>query len=148
MIIFDLDGTIALIDHRRHFVEGEKKDWDAFYQACDGDRFNWPVVRLLKRLYGHHPPIERIEIWSGRCESVRAKTLSWLERDELPYDRLRMRPKGDFTPDDELKRRWLDEHNAERGWDKVSIVFDDRDKVVAMWRSQGICCCQVAPGDF
>jgi len=27
-------------------------------------------------------------------------------------------------------------------------VFDDRDKVVKMWRNQGLRCCQVAEGDF
>ena len=28
------------------------------------------------------------------------------------------------------------------------IAFDDRDRVVAAWRSAGIPCLQVAPGDF
>jgi hypothetical protein len=27
-------------------------------------------------------------------------------------------------------------------------TFDDRDKVVKMWRDNGIICFQVAPGDF
>ena len=37
MIVFDLDGTIALNDHRQHFVERPKgqKDWYAFFEACD-----------------------------------------------------------------------------------------------------------------
>ena len=34
LYIFDLDGTLALIDHRRHLVEGETKDWPAFFRAC------------------------------------------------------------------------------------------------------------------
>ena len=31
-IIFDLDGTLAMVDHRRHLVDGSegKKDFDAF----------------------------------------------------------------------------------------------------------------------
>jgi len=28
------------------------------------------------------------------------------------------------------------------------MVFDDRDKVVNMWRENGIPCLQVAPGNF
>jgi hypothetical protein len=27
-------------------------------------------------------------------------------------------------------------------------VFDDRDKVVKIWRNNGVRCCQVAEGDF
>jgi hypothetical protein len=30
----------------------------------------------------------------------------------------------------------------------ILCIFDDRDKVVKMWRSNGIACFQVAPGDF
>lgn len=32
--------------------------------------------------------------------------------------------------------------------ERIAMVFDDRDKVVAMWRRQGLTCLQVAPGDF
>jgi hypothetical protein len=35
--IFDLDGTIAHIDHRKHFIEGERKSWSRFYKACVDD---------------------------------------------------------------------------------------------------------------
>ena len=28
------------------------------------------------------------------------------------------------------------------------LVFDDRQRVVDMWRRNGIQCCQVAPGDY
>ena len=28
------------------------------------------------------------------------------------------------------------------------LAFDDRDRVVAMWREEGVPCFQVAPGDF
>ncbi|WP_442411278.1 phosphatase domain-containing protein [Methylobacterium aerolatum] len=29
-----------------------------------------------------------------------------------------------------------------------TLVFEDRVSMVAMWRSRGIVCCQVAPEDF
>ena len=28
------------------------------------------------------------------------------------------------------------------------LAFEDRERVVDMWRRNGIQCCQVAPGDF
>ena len=30
----------------------------------------------------------------------------------------------------------------------VLCVYDDRQKVVDMWREEGLVCCQVAPGNF
>jgi len=32
--IFDIDGTLADVSHRLHYITGETKDWDAFFAAC------------------------------------------------------------------------------------------------------------------
>ena len=53
---------------------------------------------------------------------------------------------GSFTPDDVLKKEWLDQETA--AGHEVMCVFDDRDKVVKMWRENGISCFQVAEGNF
>jgi hypothetical protein len=55
-----------------------------------------------------------------------------------------MRAASDFTPDEELKRQWIEEYKLEH----ILCIFDDRKKVVDMWRSLGLTCFQVAPGDF
>jgi len=60
-----------------------------------------------------------------------------------------MRPTGKdfkFMPDDQLKKLWLDQLFPNT--DDVLCVFDDRDKVVKMWRDNGISCLQVAEGNF
>ena len=60
LYIFDLDGTLALIEHRRHFVarpRGEQ-DWKAFYAACDKDAPNDPVIGTMERL--RETPVARI----------------------------------------------------------------------------------------
>lgn len=141
-VVFDLDGTLALNDHRQHFVErpvGEK-DWDAFFEACDKDKPNWQVIRLLQVLSATG---NRVEIWSGRSASVIGKTESWLAQQGLALIPFRCRAAGDHTPDHELKKQWLDEASQ-----KPDLVFDDRASVVAMWRANGINCMQVAEGDF
>ena len=145
-IIFDLDGTLALIEHRRHFVEceREKQDWDAFYEACDRDAPNMPIIQLLNYIPDRGSFGKNILIFSGRSDKVLEKTKIWLDWNRVRYDGLRMRPDGDFTPDDELKKKWAMEY----GVDRIAMVFDDRDKVVKMWRSLGLTCLQVAPGDF
>jgi hypothetical protein len=178
MIIFDLDGTLADCEHRRHFVDplknpnvihgippgkfkpginiladfdritGEewKPDWQAFYEACDQDIPIIPSISILITLWIKEGM--DIEIWSGRCESVRDKTQKWLEKYIFSYGieatPLKMRPIGDNTPDDQLKERWLDEHIA-AGGEPIDMVFDDRPKVIRMWRRRGIFvfnCCQ------
>ena len=48
--------------------------------------------------------------------------------------------------DDVLKKKWLDDLFP--NIDDITCVFDDRDKVVQMWRDNGISCFQVAPGNF
>jgi hypothetical protein len=142
-IVFDLDGTLALNDHRQHFVQrpaGEKKDWDAFSAACHLDAPNTPIIATLLAFErrGH-----KIEIWSGRSAAVRGKTKDWLDVHLMGRIALKMRLEGDHTPDHELKARWLRDCI-----NKPDLVFDDRASVVAMWRAHGIVCCQVAPGDF
>ena len=150
-IVFDLDGTLADGTHREHFIiateDREKPDWDAFFAASGDDKPIPHVIQILRALWKDGADIE---IWSGRGEgpgdSVFKITEDWLAEHDVPWERLRMRPHGDYTPDVELKRAWLNEAR-DAGVPPV-LVFDDRDKVVAMWRAEGIPCFQVAPGDF
>ena len=147
IVIFDLDGTLALIDHRRHLVEGKTKDWKAFYAACVDDVPNLPVIAALESFARAG---KKIVIFSGRSDEVRPQTVDWLHENMagMPFSlRLVMRREGDFTPDDDLKRQWLNDPNIINR-DAVLCVFDDRNKVVQMWRDEGIPCFQVAPGDF
>ena len=205
MIIFDLDGTLADCEHRRHFVDPKKDflmnpnlsmgfdakgklsvmktnpegkdcakwkpDWKSFYEACDEDSLIKPVSEIWHK-YEVDIALDRsnLAIWSGRCESVREKTLEWLTSnlfgDKEWFDSiLKMRPIGDYTPDDQLKERWLDEYllnlypplepMEEDGlMDKkifsrnspIEMVFDDRKKVVEMWRRRGIFVFDVSQG--
>ena len=142
-VVFDLDGTLALNEHRQHFVErgpGEKKDWRGFFAACDRDELNWPIARVLQVLDATG---NRVEIWSGRSSEVIDKTRKWLAEHGMGHIPFRGRDAGDHTPDHELKKAWLDISSQ-----KPDLIFDDRASVVRMWREAGIACAQVADGDF
>lgn len=142
LVIFDLDGTLALMDHRHHFLlrpSGEK-DWRGFYAACDKDTPNWPIIRTALAFAALG---EDVRIWTGRSDEVAEKTTEWLERHGLGYITIRMRREGDHRADTDLKAEWMAELSR-----KPDLVFEDRDRMVAMWRSHGIVCCQVAPGEF
>lgn len=140
-IVFDLDGTLADITHRTHFVRGSgKPDWNSFFAECGRDALNTPVAEALD---AHLRSGHRVEIWSGRSAVVEAETQQWLYDNGIdPHLLTRMRPAGDNTPDTELKRSWLHELHPD---DRPDIVYDDRQRVVDMWRDEGVTCFQVAP---
>lgn len=157
--IFDLDGTLALIDHRRHILDSDSPTkWRDFFAACVYDQPNLPVIRTMQALRRSGA---EIWIWSGRSDEVKAQTVEWLCKHGCfgntggflpawPFgapERFRMRKVGDFTSDDQLKRTWLSEIEPPE-YKRLTAVFDDRDKVVAMWRAAGVPCFQVASGDF
>lgn len=149
-VIFDLDGTLALIDDRRAVStkDNGKMDWDTFFDPknIQLDKPNWPVILMAQTLKkaGH-----RIVIFSGRSKATKDATRDWLKNLDIPFDVLKMRPTGGglkWMKDDLLKKKWLDDLFPNT--DDIICVFDDRDKVVQMWRDNGITCFQVADGNF
>jgi phosphoglycolate phosphatase-like HAD superfamily hydrolase len=149
-VIFDLDGTLALIDDRRAVStkDNGKMDWDKFFDPnnIQLDKPNWPVILMAQTLKkaGH-----RIVIFSGRSKATKDATRDWLNNLDIPFDVLKMRPTDGglkWMKDDLLKKKWLDDLFPNT--DDIICVFDDRDKVVQMWRDNGITCFQVANGNF
>lgn len=146
-VVFDLDGTLADDTHRAHFLDQEPKDWDAYFAACGGDTLIEPIAEIFRALFASD--LNRVEIWTGRSESVREETFHWVHRHLFEgsygeYVRIRMRPSGDFRPDTEVKGEWLDQC----GDNPPDIIIDDRTKSVAFWRERGITCLQVAQHDY
>ena len=146
IVIFDLDGTLALIDKRRDIStkDNGKIDWDKFFDPglIDLDLPNQPVIDVANVLNK-----QGFEIWilSGRSDVTWQATLDWLDRYNVTFTQLIMRPQEDlFLPDNKLKQKWLDWI----GVDNLAMVFDDRTQVVDMWRQNGLTCFQVAKGDF
>lgn len=147
-VIFDLDGTLALIDARRKLAMASgKMDWNVFSDPVNIalDVPNWPVINMFKIL----SDVYHVGIFSGRDDSTFDATCDWLFKHGINPDKIGfiyMRPAKDFTPDDVLKKKWLDQMVAD-GVD-IQCVYDDRDKVVKMWRDNGITCFQVNYGNF
>jgi len=144
-IIFDLDGTLALIDERRQLatLPNGKLNWDVFF-APENIKLDKPNVPVITSFIALRDLGFRMVILSGRDEISKYETVEWLSENNINFDDLKMRPKGTFTPDDVLKKQWLDELGVEN----IFCVFDDRDKVVKMWRDNGLTCFQVNYGNF
>jgi FMN phosphatase YigB (HAD superfamily) len=139
--VFDIDGTLADVSERLHHVRAKPKNWNAFFAAMAQDKAIASMVRLCNLL---HEAGVRIVLCSGRPERYRTDTLSWLAREGVRYDELRLRRDGDRRSDTISKREML------AGIDPAHVLFivEDRASVVEMWRAQGFVCLQCAPGEF
>lgn len=151
LYIFDLDGTLANCRHRLPILSSGTDDrWDRFFAACLDDAPIKPVIQTLRLLLSDKADVW---IWTGRSESVRNFTRFWLWTHagltvpEDGGDFLKMRPIDDHTPDDQLKFSWLWAMKP-KDRARLTAVFEDRDRVVAMWRNNGVKCFQVNYGDF
>ncbi len=136
--VFDIDGTIANLEHRLHLLP----NWDAFFDACDDDAPIGHIIDVARAL-GRDNEIVYV---SGRSDRVREATEQWLERHGLPRGRLYMRRAGDHQQDDTLKVQLLADLRAD-GFEPI-MAFDDRTRVVKAWRAAGIPCAQVVDGDY
>ena len=147
-IIFDLDGTLAIIDKRRDLSRkpNGKIDFKILHDPSNIhlDIPNPPVVKMAQMFDENG---FNVVIFSGRSDKTEHTTRSWLSDNRVPFDKLVMRPHKTmgFVPDEILKKDMLDKH---LNIDDVFLVVDDIQKVVDMGRNLGLTVFQVAPGDF
>ena len=130
--IFDIDGTLAKMEDRSPY------DW----HKVKTDRQNIPVVKVLKAIQymGY-----KIIIFTGRDGVCEKDTKDWLALSGIEYDQFDIRSEGNRENDAIIKKAMFDKIK-----DKYQVlgVFDDRNRVVEMWRDIGLTCFQVAEGDF
>jgi predicted secreted acid phosphatase len=143
VIVFDIDGTVANITHRRHWVATKPKNWAAFNAGMAQDT----VYTDIKYIYDTFAAEGNTIIFcSGRGEENRAVTEAWLRANGFAWSALYMRSARDHRQDSIVKVELL--HDIQRDWAWPFIWFDDRDSVVQSIREQGVRVCQVAPGNF
>lgn len=142
-VLCDLDGTLALIHGR--------SPYDA--SNCDvKDLPNWPVIETV---LAHYKNGRKIIFCSGREDKYRPETIRFIEKycllkgpkGEYPIEyQLHMRKSDDMRKDSIIKEEIY--VNEIEGQYNVLCVLDDRNQVVDFWRSKGLTCFQVAPGNF
>lgn len=132
-IIYDIDGTLALMGNRSPF------DWD----KVDRDDPNHVVIHTLQmyREAGY-----KIILLTGRDAESRELTEYWLKAYGIEYDELYTRPndsKGNPVQgkDTKIKKDIFFENIFGRYF--VWCVYDDRLSVVLMWEYIGVFCFNV-----
>lgn len=151
-VIVDIDGTVADLSHRIHFIEGEKKDWDAFYSHVGGDS---PIKNVLDVVNALSLSGCQLVFVTGRPDKCYTETVNWLECYLPSYTTMICRPmyffrkNGDFRPDTVVKKEIYENKLKAVGiTPENTVVFEDRSGVVYMWRTLGFTCFQVADGDY
>ena len=142
--IFDIDGTLADISHRLHFIQKKPADWDGFFAACVDDEPIPEIIQVAKSL----SPVAHIVMVSGRSDVVRSQTLDWMSELGIPCDCLMMRAAGDHREDSIVKAELLDDLREVYKDEPIAGVFEDRKQVVDMYRAKGLRVFQVAEGNF
>ncbi|HEX2144284.1 MAG TPA: hypothetical protein VHG10_07245 [Glycomyces sp.] len=151
-VIVDIDGTLAL-------REGDDPRGPFEYDRVLEDVPNIPVVAVVQALHqtGHHIVFlsgrENVDYathhgyahrgLAGTCYDATSMWIS--EHTGITDPELYMRVEHDRRKDAVVKKEIFNAHLADRD---ILCAIDDRDQVVAMWRSMGITCMQVAYGDF
>ncbi|HWG73394.1 MAG TPA: hypothetical protein VG184_05000, partial [Acidimicrobiales bacterium] len=139
---FDLDGVLSDAASRQHFLEGRRRDWDAFFEACGDDALIGEVACLLSLL----DPGLSVVLLTARPMRVRPQTLAWLGRYSLRWDLLVMRGDGDYGAAREFKRRSVRELRA-AGFD-LRLSFEDDRRNVDMFHAEGVPCVYIHSGYY
>ena len=156
--IFDMDGTLTKLDHRRHLVkdvaEGTKPDWDKFFSLCHEDEPRPEVIQKMyeERAKGHEVIIcsARPEYTTDKTVNIREMTEQWLkqnggwDKDGPVYSRMIMRRYNDHRKDTIVKKEMLDKYLDKT---KIAVVYDDRPSVIRMWRENGLTVEDVGNGE-
>ena len=146
-IIFDIDGTLANIEHRIHFIKNKPKNWTKFFENMEYDTQILATCDLCSHLI--NSVWHNVVFCTGRNEKYRVVTLKWLQTRvhwDISNEQLYMRP-DNVNRHDYIVKEELLQKIREDGYNPVS-VFEDRQQCVDMWRRNGLVCYQVDEGNF
>lgn len=140
--IFDMDGVLSDATGRQHLLSWPRRDWDAFFEAAGQDT----VFSDTNALLGMLSDSLQIVVVTARPLSIRPSTTDWLERHEVAYDLLVMRPQFDRRASAAYKKSAVDELRT-FGFDP-RIGFEDDVRNVEMFRAQGVPCVYIHSGYY
>ena len=122
-MVFDIDGVVADVRHRVHFVEQRPQDWGRFFAGAADDPVSEVGADWARKAAAEHDLV-----WlTGRPEWLRPVTARWLDQHELPAGPLLMRGDRDYRPAREFKLAELRKLAAQ---DEIVVFVDDDPLVI------------------
>jgi phosphoglycolate phosphatase-like HAD superfamily hydrolase len=131
VVVFDIDGVLADVRHRLHFLQHRPKDWDGFFAAAGDD----PVLTDGRAAAQLAAQAHQVVYLTGRPSSLEQLTREWLAHGEFPPGRLLMRRRTDRRPARQVKVEALRRLAADH---QVVMVVDDDVSAVAAIRAIGL----------
>jgi len=128
LAVFDIDGVLADVSHRLHFLDVHR--WEKFFRAADADPLLEEGAERLRDAQLDHDVV----YLTGRPERNRGLTQRWLAHHDLPTGPLYMRDDDDLRPARYVKREVLRRLARTR---EVAFVLDDDPAVVRMLETDG-----------
>jgi hypothetical protein len=141
-VVFDVDGVLSDATARQHFVTGQRRDWEGFFDAVGDDTVIPDVARVLELLDRDL----RIVLLTGRPLRVQPQTVAWLTRHRLRWDLLVMRPSGDYAAARSFKRRSIAELRA-YGM-QLELALEDDRRNLEMFEAEGVPCLYIHSGYY
>lgn len=139
--VFDLDGTLCDVRHRRQYVATKPRNWNAWNAGLVNDTPHLAVQKVFQAL--RQDLDVSLIIVSGRSDDYKEQTIKWLTDHEIFYDEIYMRKYKDHRDDSVVKGEIADEILKTYN---ILGVFDDRQRVVNMWIERGIFVFDVGQG--
>ena len=128
--VIDLDGVIADVTARLHYIEGTAKNWDAFFAGIPDDPPYAEGLAVAHELAAEHDLI----YLSERPERTRSDTDRWLRRHGAPAGRIVLRRNPDRRPARVVKIGQLRQLAEQR---TVAVFVDDDPAVCRAAREAG-----------
>ena len=132
-VIFDIDGTLALMGDRIPY------EWNKVFKDDRNDI-------VAEQIEFHRSKGRKIIILSGRDGSCKSMTEDWMDLYDIRYDEFFMRSEDDNRKDNIIKKEIYE--SQIKGKYNVVAVYDDRLQVLNMWFKEGIFTFNVNQGNF
>lgn len=140
-VLLDMDGVLCENTFRTQY--NDKRDYDSFASSCQNAAPKMDFVCLARALQ-----LDNVAVFilTARSESLREVTTRWLKEKGVRADYLIMRPKANGDKDHILKKKMLTalKHAyklGENGAITPLLAVDDDEKIVKMYRDNGLFAC-------
>lgn len=128
IVLTDIDMVLAHSEWRANLITSS--GWDEFHSRCEEDEPITDMVALMKSLAISGCYLIGV---TGRPERFRKPTIKWLADHGCELHEVLFRPNDDFGKAEEVKERL-----THKLFDRVLLAFDDDERVVEMYRRNGV----------